>query len=209
MEKRAVPLGAARGEYEVNRSRFIAAAGFAPSPEEALAFVEEERRRYPDATHHCWAYRMDEGIYRWSDDGEPGGTAGSQILAMIAAAGLCRAVCVVTRYFGGVKLGTGGLARAYSRAANAAILSLETGFEVELVRAEARCAYPMQRRVRDILLSNGAKRLAMSCLEDVAFSFELEPKAAERLASLLPQLTQGSASWRELGRTASVERGEE
>lgn len=77
------------------------------------------------------------------------------------------------------------------------------------MRAEARCAYPMQRRVRDILLSNGAKRLAMSCLEDVAFSFELEPKAAERLASLLPQLTQGSASWRELGRTASVERGEE
>ena len=84
MEKRAVPLGAARGEYEVNRSRFIAAAGFAPSPEEALAFVEEERRRYPDASHHCWAYRMDEGIYRWSDDGEPGGTAGSPMLAMIA-----------------------------------------------------------------------------------------------------------------------------
>lgn len=97
-------------EQLVQKSRFIARAAPATTPEEALAFLE--RVREPEATHNCWAYQIGL-LYRFSDDGEPGGTAGQPILRAIQAQGLDRVMVVVTRYFGGVKLGAGGLARAY------------------------------------------------------------------------------------------------
>jgi uncharacterized YigZ family protein len=97
-------------EQLVQKSRFIARAAPATTPEEALAFLE--RVREPEATHNCWAYRIGP-LYRFSDDGEPGGTAGQPILRAIQAQGLDRVMVVVTRYFGGVKLGAGGLVRVY------------------------------------------------------------------------------------------------
>ncbi|WP_019587118.1 IMPACT family protein [Deinococcus apachensis] len=101
-----------RFDAVVENSEFLAFAGRADTPEEALAQLAALRERYPDATHHCWAYRIGP-LYRFSDDGEPGGTAGSPILRAIEGQGVDHVMVVVVRYYGGVKLGTGGLVRAY------------------------------------------------------------------------------------------------
>ncbi len=101
-------------EEEVKHSRFLARARSVETPEQALAFLEEVREAA--ANHNCWAYRIGE-LYRFSDDGEPGGTAGRPILAAIDRHGTDHVMVVVTRYFGGIKLGAGGLARAYGGAA--------------------------------------------------------------------------------------------
>lgn len=100
----------------VEGSEFLAFAARADSPEEALGLVEQVRRRYPDATHHCWAYQIGQ-LYRFNDDGEPSGTAGMPIFKALQGQGLDHVLCVVVRYYGGTKLGTGGLVRAYSGAA--------------------------------------------------------------------------------------------
>lgn len=100
----------------VENSEFLAYARRSDTPEEALDFLAEIRAKYPDATHHCWAYRIGD-LYRFSDDGEPGGTAGAPILRAIEGQGLQHVTVVVVRYYGGVKLGTGGLVRAYGGAA--------------------------------------------------------------------------------------------
>ena len=106
------------GEIIEKKSRFIATVRLVESEEEALAFIEEMRKKYWNATHNCYAYVIGERreLVRCSDDGEPGGTAGRPMLDVILGEGLYNVVVVVTRYFGGVLLGTGGLVRAYSKA---------------------------------------------------------------------------------------------
>lgn len=101
-----------RHDAVVENSEFLAFAERADTPEAALAQLAALRAKYPDATHHCWAYRIGAG-YRFSDDGEPGGTAGAPILRAIEGQGIDHVMVVVVRYYGGVKLGTGGLVRAY------------------------------------------------------------------------------------------------
>ena len=101
-------------ETTIERSRFIASVAPVKSEEEAKAFVDSIRKKFPDATHNCYAYIAERGAYsRYSDDGEPSGTAGPPILDVIKNNSLLDTAIVVTRYFGGIKLGTGGLTRAY------------------------------------------------------------------------------------------------
>ncbi len=101
--------GRCRHEQEIKKSRFLAQAAPVDTPEQALAFVQAMSD--PAATHNCWAYRIGQA-YRFNDDGEPGGTAGRPILQAIEGQGIDCAVVVVTRWYGGIKLGAGGLARA-------------------------------------------------------------------------------------------------
>lgn len=112
-------------ETMVKHSRFIATLRRVHTEQEARDFVDEQRRTYPDARHHCWAYVVgDEPVNRLersSDDGEPGGTAGVPILQMLTGRDLVNVAAVVTRYFGGIKLGAGGLVRAYSGAVGVAV----------------------------------------------------------------------------------------
>jgi len=115
---------AGTGEIEEKKSRFLAEIRSVHSEEEAAAFLEEIRKKYWNASHHCLAYRLAEGgIMRSSDDGEPGGTAGRPILDVLTGADLYDTAAIVTRYFGGTLLGTGGLTRAYGSAARAALES--------------------------------------------------------------------------------------
>ncbi len=117
--KKFVPAGEARTEIQVVNSRFIACASAAESVEVARAFISRIKGEYPDATHHVPAFIIGHGasvITHCSDDGEPAGTAGRPILAVVSGSGLGDIVIVVVRYFGGVKLGTGGLVRAYTEA---------------------------------------------------------------------------------------------
>lgn len=111
------------GEIEEKKSRFIAQVQAVSTEEEAAAFLESVRKRYWDARHHCYAYILGEQgqIMRFSDDGEPSGTAGRPILEVLTGSGIRNLILVVTRYFGGTLLGTGGLVRAYTQAAQAGI----------------------------------------------------------------------------------------
>ena len=113
--------GEGHGEFVVSRSRFIGWAKPAAREEDALAFIEDIRKAHGDASHNAWAYALDGARERCSDDGEPRGTAGVPILEVIHREGLQDTVVVVTRYFGGVKLGAGGLLRAYGKGAKIAI----------------------------------------------------------------------------------------
>lgn len=109
-------------EYTVNRSRFIGRCFPVDSEEAALCLLGDIRKKHWDATHNCFAYRIGENAAaRFSDDGEPGGTAGKPIMDMLTGRGLTNVLCVVTRYFGGILLGAGGLVRAYSKSAADAV----------------------------------------------------------------------------------------
>ena len=116
-----IPAGYGEAEYIDKKSRFIGQVQRAESVSEAMAFVEAVRKKHAGATHNVWAYVLADGQMRWSDDGEPGGTSGQPTLNVFRSAGVSDVCCVVTRYFGGVLLGSGGLVRAYSRAASLAL----------------------------------------------------------------------------------------
>ena len=115
------PLKASETEFVVNRSRFIGRCFPVTSEEEAITRLEEIRKLHYDATHNCYAYSLFGGIRRFSDDGEPGGTAGMPIMDTLIRTETENALIVVTRYFGGILLGSGGLVRAYSRSASDAL----------------------------------------------------------------------------------------
>ncbi|MEV4461546.1 YigZ family protein [Microbispora sp. NPDC049633] len=119
-------------EIEIRRSRFICALAPAATEEVAREFVAERRRLYADATHNCSAYVIGQGVRRADDDGEPGGTAGTPMLEMLTRRGFADVAAVVTRYFGGVLLGAGGLARAYGGAVGE---TLDRAGVVEMVPA--------------------------------------------------------------------------
>ncbi len=112
---------AVNSELRIKRSRFIGTLQPVETRDKAEKIIADFRDKYHDATHNCFGYRIDENDYRYSDDGEPSGTAGKPILSMLEKYQLVRCILVVTRYFGGVKLGTGGLIRAYSQCAEETI----------------------------------------------------------------------------------------
>ena len=118
LEQYKTVLEGGEGEIIEKKSRFIATVRPVEKEEEALSFIEEMRKKYWDATHNCYAYVIGERqeVMRCSDDGEPGGTAGKPMLDVLLGEELYNTAVVVTRYFGGTLLGTGGLVRAYSKA---------------------------------------------------------------------------------------------
>mgnify|MGYP001052624345 CR=1 FL=1 len=117
MEDYLVPGGQAQAEYIEKKSRFIGQVFPITTEQEAKATIERVRRQHYDARHNCWCYILKSGQKRYSDDGEPQGTAGQPMLNVFERERVVDVLCVVTRYFGGVKLGAGGLARAYAKAA--------------------------------------------------------------------------------------------
>ena len=142
MEDYRTIRGTAIGEYEEKKSRFIAQLSFANSEEKAVAFLEQVRAANRTARHNVYAYRLREGSReRYSDDGEPQKTAGLPTLEVIQHAGLTDVIAVVTRYFGGVLLGTGGLVRAYTQATQAGIEAAELVVVSRCVDIEVRAAY--------------------------------------------------------------------
>ena len=121
MDEYLVPTEFGEDEFIEKKSRFIGRAWPVETEEEALAKIQEMKKQHYDATHNCWAYIIKDGPVRFSDDGEPGGTAGMPMLQVLQREGLYNVVCVVTRYFGGILLGAGGLVRAYTKGAKIAV----------------------------------------------------------------------------------------
>ncbi len=142
-------LRAASDEFIVNKSRFIGHGCPCETEEQALAFLSQMRTRYKDATHNCYAYIIgpNMGVMRYSDDGEPGGTAGMPIIEVMKARGVTNAAVVVTRYFGGVLLGAGGLVRAYTQGAVAALNASGVGVMHPTARYLMEIGYPLLNRV--------------------------------------------------------------
>jgi uncharacterized YigZ family protein len=127
-----------RHQEEIKKSRFLALAAPVDSPEQALAFVRDVSE--PTATHNCWAYRIGQD-YRFNDDGEPGGTAGRPILQAIEGQDMDRVVVVVTRWYGGIKLGAGGLVRAYGGTAAECLRRAERVPIVAMARLGVHCDF--------------------------------------------------------------------
>ena len=144
-----IPTRAAESEFVEKRSRFIGYITPVETEAEARAFVEEIKKRHYDARHNCWCYLLREGgVVRYSDDGEPQGTAGQPMLGVFEKEGITDLVCVVTRYFGGILLGTGGLLRAYTKGAKDALDAAGVSVVRRWVRQLVPCTYSLYERLK-------------------------------------------------------------
>lgn len=204
-----IPAGYGEAEYIDKKSRFIGQVQHVESVSEAMAFIESVRKKYADATHNVWAYVLADGQMRWSDDGEPGGTSGQPTLNVFRSALVCDVACVVTRYFGGTLLGSGGLVRAYSKAASMALEAAGRARMAEWRSVAVECTYAQYERVRRLLEGMGAADMDGSFGEFVTVSALLPLDAAQAVSARLTDMTAGSARVTELGSVFRPQRLEE
>ena len=183
----------AQAEYGVQKSRFIGRAAPARSAEEALAVLEQEKLRHREASHHCYAYIIgqNEGIMRYSDDGEPGGTAGMPILGVLRARSLTDCVCVVTRYFGGVLLGAGGLTRAYSHTCALALGAAGVCEMFPTQRWLYEVEYPLWDKVLHTLKALPVKLMKTEFTATVHWELLCRTKDMQAVTDALTQITDG------------------
>ena len=185
---------AASASLTERKSEFIATAAPVHTEEEALAFVADLRKRYADARHNVYAYLLREGnTSRFSDDGEPHGTAGLPILDVLRGEGLTDVAVVVTRYFGGILLGTGGLVRAYSQSARLAIDAAGRVQIVPLTVFTLRVSYADLRRVESLLAAVPLSRLDAVYTDEVLLTLAIREEGYASLASALSERTNGRA----------------
>ena len=185
--------GTSTFEYEEKRSRFIATAAFADTEEAALAVLEKVRAANRTARHNVYAYVLQNGRTRYSDDGEPAKTAGTPVLEAIGHAGISDVIVVVTRYFGGILLGTGGLVRAYTAAASGALQSAELVTMRLVVDCSVRLPYALFEQAQRVASASGAK-LSDPIFDDVVTLQWRMPAGTEGpLCQKLGKLTRGSA----------------
>lgn len=182
---------AGRGEYEEKRSLFIGQAIHAESEETAMAHIKSVRAQYHDARHHVYAYVLRGGAVKYSDDGEPQGSAGLPVLDCIRKSGVEDACVVVTRYFGGILLGTGGLLRAYTKAAVAAISDAGIVSYDRFVEMMLDCSYSDYQRVSFELSRAGAIDDGVDFAEAVRVRFAVHHSVADELAARLGELCAG------------------
>ena len=204
-----IPAGYGEAEYIDKKSRFIGQVQHVESVSEAMAFIESVRKKYADATHNVWAYVLADGQMRWADDGEPGGTSGQPTLNVFRSALVCDVACVVTRYFGGTLLGSGGLVRAYSKAASMALEAAGRARMAEWRSIAVECTYAQYERVRRLLEGMGATDMDGSFGEFVTVSALLPLDAAQAVSARLTDMTAGSARVAELGSVFRPQRLEE
>ena len=198
-----VPAGNISIEQEVKRSRFIASIARASDKHQAHAFIDKIRLTYPDANHHCWAYVAGNPFKTvqigMSDDGEPQGTAGKPMLSILQHRRIGEIVVVVTRYFGGIKLGTGGLVRAYSRSVQMALQKLPLKKFVALATARITLPYPYEDRIRR-LLENMQVTIDEVIYEDrVVLGVEFAAEIIVDLQRQIADQTKGEAQFISIG----------
>ena len=186
----------AQDEFIVNKSRFIGHGRPCETEEEALRFLAEMRAKYKDATHNCYAYIIgaNMGVMRYSDDGEPGGTAGMPIIEVMKARGVTNCAVVVTRYFGGVLLGAGGLVRAYTQGAVAAINAAGVGVMHPTARYLMEIPYPMLNRM-DYFLKDEPVRVEDKTFTDViTYTLVVRVSDEDRFLSRLADMSEGTVA---------------
>lgn len=187
-------------EVMINKSRFIGYSLPINSEEEALDFVETIKSKHKDATHNVYAYVVGENsnIQRFNDDGEPSGTAGIPVLEVIKKEDLRNIVIVVTRYFGGIKLGGGGLIRAYTRAAK---IGLDAGIVIDMTphtNLLMNIDYTLYGRIENYLMTNNYTVDEVEFEQDVSIYISVETLKLEKFKSDMTNLTNGSIEINEI-----------
>jgi len=211
LDEYLVPSGYGEDEFTEKKSRFIGRVWCVETEEEALARIQEMKKQHYDASHNCWAYVIRDGGMRFSDDGEPGGTAGNPMMQVLQREELYNVVCVVTRYFGGVLLGAGGLVRAYTKGAKLAIDAAGKSMKRVWSVLYVPCPYSFYERVKLEVEAFGG------IIRDTQFGAEVEleilvaeadvPAFLERLTDMSAGTVEGMETAREY-RAFPVEKGE-
>jgi len=188
-------LSSGSGEYEEKRSRFLSWVFPVKSEEEVFSHLATLKKKYYDARHHCYAYII-EGeteIQRFSDDGEPSGTAGLPILEAIRKKGLMNVLVVVVRYFGGILLGASGLVRAYGKAAVSALDNVQTVIRKLCSEAFVRVDYTLYGKIRSFLEAKNFPVCDTRFTDDVEVVLVIEEERKEYFFSELTEITGGKA----------------
>ena len=195
-----IPTASAEAELVEKRSRFIGQVKPVETEEEARAFVEQVKKKHYDARHNCWCYRLrDGGVERYSDDGEPQGTAGQPMLNVFQREEVTNVVCVVTRYFGGVLLGAGGLVRAYTQSAKDALDAAGISVVRRWVEAAVPCPYSFFDRVRLEVEAHGGVLGETEYAADVTVHALLPEGQVEAFSARMTELTAGGTAVQILG----------
>ncbi len=186
-----VPLKPAQAEVVEKRSRFIGSIVPVTTEEEARTHIEAVKKRHRDARHNCWCYRLESGVERYSDDGEPQGTAGVPMLGVFQKAGVTNLCCVVTRYFGGVLLGAGGLVRAYSQTARDAMDAAGVGKMQPWTRLSLSAPYPLLEQLKLLCSQCSGTVEDVQYADQVALSLLFPSEQVDTFTALVTELTAG------------------
>ena len=193
MSEYFIPAGDGEAEFTEKRSSFLGHVRMVETEDEAKTFVAEMKKKYYDARHNCWCYIIKDGAVRYSDDGEPQGTAGIPMLEVLKREGVTNVVCVVTRYFGGVLLGTGGLLRAYTKSAKDALDAAGISVVRRWIKAELPCTYSLLERLKlECTAANGV----VSDVEystDVCLKLLLPEDGVEDFSRRVADVTAGTS----------------
>lgn len=194
-----IPTASSETEFVEKRSRFIGHVWRVESEEEARSRIEETRKKHYDARHNCWCYLIKDGPVRYSDDGEPQGTAGQPMLNVFQREGVVNVCCVVTRYFGGILLGAGGLVRAYTQSAKDALDAAGISVVRRWVAMEVPCTYAQFEAMRREVSAFGGVVEGVDYGSDVVLSALLPEERAEEFAAHVLDATAGTVEVLEAG----------
>ena len=192
MDSYRIPTKSGASEYVDKRSRFLGLVQPVGSEDEARAVIAACKKQYHDARHNCWCYLLRDGTERYSDDGEPQGTAGIPMLEVFRRAGVTNAVCVITRYFGGILLGTGGLLRAYTKSAKDALDAAGVSAVRRWVSVELPCSYALLERVKAAVAAADGVVSDLEYGADVVLRALLPEECAEPFRTQVRDLSAGA-----------------
>ena len=188
-----VPAAEGESEFTEKRSRFIGRVSRVESEAEARAYIEKIKKQHYDARHNCWCYIIHEGgAVRYGDDGEPQGTAGQPMLNVLQREGVENAACVVTRYFGGVLLGAGGLSRAYGKSAKEALDAAGKARMALWTRLCVNVPYPLFERLTRLIDAHGGVTEDSGYGADVTVTLRLPRERSDAFFAALTELSNGS-----------------
>ena len=199
MEEYLVPTGFGEDEFTEKKSRFIGRVWPVETEEEALEHIQAMKKQHYDATHNCWAYVIKDGAVRFSDDGEPGGTAGMPMVQVLQKENLYNVCCVVTRYFGGTLLGAGGLVRAYTKGAKIAIDAAGKSIKRVWSVLYIPCPYTFYERIRLEVAAFGGIIRDTQFTSEVGLEILVAQADAQRFLDKITDMTSGTVEAMETG----------
>ena len=194
-----VPFEAAESEFVEKRSRFITHLWPVETEEEAQAHIREMKSKYYDARHNCWCYLLGQNVQRYSDDGEPQGTAGQPMLKVFERENMTNVCCVVTRYFGGILLGAGGLTRAYSKGAKDALTVAGAATIGLWSCVMIPCSYAAFERVKLEVAAHGGVIDETEYGADITLCVSIMASEVDALQTRLTELSAGTIKLQVLG----------
>lgn len=199
MSEYFIPAGDGEAEFVEKRSSFLGHVRFVETEDAAREFINEMKKKHYDARHNCWCYIIRGGAVRYSDDGEPQGTAGLPMLEVFKREGIENVVCVVTRYFGGVLLGTGGLLRAYTKSAKDALTAAGIAAVRRWVKAELTAPYSLLERMKLECAAHDGVVQNVEYGADVTLRLLLPEAKAEGFFTRVTELSAGACTPRQTG----------